>query len=75
MTTATDERQTLASLADELGWQRRQYERVDVYNRGVHQVQVVWRGGDVVNGAAHYEDLILMTTTRDLGKIRSWLAK
>ncbi|MGH3561042.1 MAG: hypothetical protein ACRDTN_04375 [Mycobacterium sp.] len=75
MTTATDERQALSQLAEQLGWQRREHERVDVYIRGLFHVHVVWRGTSAINGGSHYEDSILLSYTRDLAKIQGWLAK
>lgn len=75
MTTATDERTSLAESAQQLGWRRNEYDRTDVYLRGNYRVHVMWRGTDTVNGGAHYEDGVLMTYSRELGKIRSWLAK
>lgn len=75
MTTATDERQALSQLADQLGWQRKWRERVDIYDRGPYRVNVMWRGTSVVNGGAHYDDAGLLTYSRDLAKIQSWLAK
>ncbi|MBS9532744.1 hypothetical protein KIH27_03980 [Mycobacterium sp. M1] len=68
-------RQALAEQAAQFGWQRTQRERVDVYNRGVYQVQAIWRDDDTVNGGSHYEDTILLTFTREYDKIRGWLAK
>lgn len=75
MTTATDERAALAESAEQLGWRRNAYDRTDVYLRGNHRVHVMWRGTAAVNGGAHYEDGVLMTHTRELAKIRTWLAK
>jgi hypothetical protein len=75
MTTATDERQTLSDLADHLGWQRNEYDRVDVFIRGLFHVHVVWQGSSAINGGSHYDDSGLLSYTRDLAKIQSWLAK
>jgi hypothetical protein len=75
MTTATDERQTLSQLADHLGWQRNEYERVDIFIRGLHHVHVTWQGGDTISGGSHHEDATLLAYTRDLAKVKSWLAK
>lgn len=75
MTTATDERQTLSRLAEQLGWQRKEYERVDVYIRGLYNVHVMWRDASKLNGGSHHEDTVLLSYTRDLAKIQGWLAK
>ncbi len=75
MTTATDERQALAELAEQSGWQRKEYQRVDVYIRGLFHVHVVWGGQNTVSGGSHHEDSVMLSYTRDLGKIQSWLAK
>ncbi|GFG69577.1 hypothetical protein [Mycolicibacter senuensis] len=74
-TTATELRQPLAAQAEQLGWQRTQRERVDIYARGVFQVHAVWRDADKLNGGAHYEDSVLLAYTTELGKIQSWLAR
>ncbi|NDJ89416.1 hypothetical protein [Mycolicibacter kumamotonensis] len=74
-TTATDVRQTLSEQAAQLGWQRTQRERVDIYRRGASHVHAMWRDSDTVNGGAHYEDSILLAYTPELAKIQSWLAR
>lgn len=74
-TTATDARQALAAQAEQLGWQRTQRERVDVYNRGIFHVHAIWRDSGTVNGGAHYEDSVLLAYTSALAKIESWLAR
>lgn len=75
MTTATDERAALAELAEQLGWQRSEYERADVYVRGMHRVHAVWRDPGVLNGGSHYEDSVLMSYTRESAKVRGWLTR
>ncbi|MEO8814619.1 MAG: hypothetical protein ABI307_12135 [Mycobacterium sp.] len=75
MTTATDERQALSQLAEQLGWQRKQRERIDIYDRGLYRVNVMWRDTTVVNGGAYYDDAGLLSYSRDFAKIQSWLAK
>lgn len=77
MKTATDEneRQALSQLAERLGWQRKEYERVDVYIRGLYNVHVIWRDAGKLNGGSHHEDSVLLAYTRDLAKIQGWLAK
>jgi hypothetical protein len=75
MTTATDERQNLSELADHQGWQRNEYDRVDVYIRGLYHVHVTWHGSDAISGGSHHEDSILLSYTRNLGKVKGWLAR
>lgn len=75
MTAATDQRDALAQLAEQRGWQRKQYERVDVYIRGIFHVHAIWRDSQVLNGGSHHEDTVLMSYTRDLAKVQSWLAR
>ena len=75
MTTATDKRQSLADLAEGLGWQRREHQRVDVYSRGLFQVHAIWRDADRLNGGSHHEDSVMLAYTRDLAKLQGWLAK
>ncbi|MEB3030585.1 hypothetical protein [[Mycobacterium] nativiensis] len=74
-TTATDVRHALAEQAEQLGWQRTQRERVDIYSRGIFHVHAIWRDSSTVNGGSHYEDSVLLAYTTDLGKIQIWLAK
>lgn len=75
MTTATDARTALAEVAEQLGWQRKKYDRVDVYIRGLYQVHAMWRDSRVLNGGSHHEDSVLLSYTRDLAKLQGWLAK
>lgn len=75
MTTATAERQVLSESAEQLGWQRNEHERVDVYLRGNYRIHVMWRGTDTINGGSYYEDGALLTYSRESAKILSWLAK
>ena len=44
MTTGTEERQSVAQLADEQDWQRRvsSDERGDIFNRGTVRIRAVW---------------------------------
>lgn len=74
-TTATDARQALAEQAEQLGWQRTQRERVDIYRRGVFHVHAIWRDSGTVNGGGHYEDSVLLAYTTDLAKLQIWLSR
>lgn len=73
--TATDAREGLSAKAAQLGWQRTQRERVDIYSRGIYQVHAIWRDSGTVNGGAHYEDTVLLAYTTELAKIQVWLAR
>jgi hypothetical protein len=73
--TQTDERQTLADLADVGGWERRDADRTDYYARGVVRVQVIWQGTAAISGGSLYQDDLLMAYTRDLGTVTSWLKR
>lgn len=75
MMTATDQRQDLYQLAEEHGWQRKEHDRVDIYQRGPKQVHVLWRGTSAISGGSRYEDFMMESYTRDLGTIRGWLTK
>lgn len=73
--TASDERQALSEFAEQNGWRRDEHEHVDLYIRGLYQVQVVWQGDSAISGASHHEDSIMLAYTREPNKIRAWLAK
>ena len=73
--TATDERQTLADLADGGGWRRRDVDRTDYYSKGGARVQVLWTGTEAVSGASLYHDDILTAYSRDLSTIQGWLRR
>lgn len=75
MTTAIDQRESLAQLAQERGWQRNTRERVDVYIRGLYHVHLIWNGNGEISGASHHEDSVLIAYTRDLGKAQTWLGR
>ncbi|MDT5093323.1 MAG: hypothetical protein QOH60_2686 [Mycobacterium sp.] len=71
---ATNDRQALAELAEQSGWQRRQVDRTDFYRRGIREVEVLFTG-DKLNGGSLYEDLSLLTHTRDMSMVQSWLTR
>jgi hypothetical protein len=68
-------RHELAEQAEQLGWQRTQRERVDIFRRGVFHVHAIWGDGGAVKGGALYEDSILFAYTTELAKVQSWLTK
>ncbi|OMC36897.1 hypothetical protein A5740_05515 [Mycobacterium sp. GA-1841] len=73
--TTTDERHELGRLAESAGWQHRDVERVDIYQRDATRIRVVWQGSDVISGATLYQDDIMMTYTRDLPTLNGWLKR
>jgi hypothetical protein len=77
MTTATDERQTAAELANERDWQRRVSGdgRHDNYSRGTVRIRVVWEGDNKLSGAALFHDEMYESYTRDPSTISAWLRR
>lgn len=73
--TAIDVRQALCEVAEELGWQRTRRERVDIYRRGIFHLHAIWRDDSFLNGGALYEDLIMLSYSSDLARLKSWLAR
>lgn len=71
---ATNDREVLSELAEQSGWQRRQMDRNDVYRRGIRQVEVLFTG-EKLNGGTLYEDLVLLTHTREVSTVESWLSR
>lgn len=76
MTTATDERTTVAGLAEEQGWQRRvSLERHDVYLRGTVRIRAMWQGDDKLNGATLFHDEMYESYTREPNTLRTWFKR
>ena len=76
MTTATDERSTIADLGDELGWKRRvSNERADVFTKGTVRIRVVWAGDDFLSGSTLFHDEMYESYTRDPATVRAWLRR
>jgi hypothetical protein len=73
--TATDERQTLADLAEVGGWHRRDVDRTDYYAKGGARVQVLWRGSSAISGGSLYHDDNMTAYSRDLATIQGWLRR
>ncbi|MGY4708311.1 hypothetical protein ACXDF8_01845 [Mycolicibacterium sp. CBM1] len=71
----TDERQALSQAGEERGWQRRELGSADVYTRDRYRIRVIWQGRRAISGASYFSDEIYETYTRDLAKVRAWLAK
>lgn len=76
MTTATDERKTVAELAAERDWQRREGAdgRSESFNRGTVRIRVVWTG-DKLAGAVLFHDEIYESYTRELSTLRAWFKR
>lgn len=72
--TATNDRLALSELAEQSGWRRRQVDRTDFYRRGLREVELLFTA-DTLNGGSLYEDLHLLTYTRDMSTIESWLTR
>ena len=76
MTTATGERQTLARLGGDQGWNRRvSDERADIYMKGTVRIRVVWAGDESISGATLFHDDMYESYTRDPGTVRAWLKR
>ena len=77
MTTATDERQTVAELANERDWQRRVSGdgRHDSYCRGTVRIRAVWEGDDKLSGATLFHDEMYESYTRDPATLRAWFKR
>lgn len=73
--TATDERQTVADLAEVGGWHRRDVDRSDYYAKGGIRVYVFWRGATTISGGSLYHDDTLTAYSRDLSTIQGWLRR
>jgi hypothetical protein len=69
---ATSDRQALSDLAEQAGWQRKVVDRTDFYRRGGRQVEVLFTD-EKLSGGTLYEDMSLLTHTRDMEKVEGWL--
>ncbi len=76
MTTATDDRQTVAELAGERAWQRREGSdgRQESYYRGTVRIRIVW-AGDALSGATLFHDEMYESYTRDPATLRAWFKR
>ena len=76
MPTATDERNIVAELAEEQGWQRRvSLERHDVFLRGTVRIRAMWQGDDKLNGATLFHDEMYESYTREANTLRAWFKR
>lgn len=75
MTTDTGERQTVARLAEEQDWQRRDSgENADVFNRGTVRIRANW-AGDTLSGASLFHDEMYESYTREVNTLRAWFKR
>ena len=76
MTTATDERKSVADLAEVQGWQRRvSLERHDIFLRGTVRIRAMWQGDDKLNGATLFHDEMYESYTREPNTLRAWFKR
>lgn len=73
--TAIVERAEVSEVAAQAGWQRRDSDPSDYYTRQPERVRVIWQGSDAISGGALYRDGILMSVTRELDTVKSWLKR
>lgn len=69
------EREALAELTTQDGWQRRAADRVDVYIRDSRRVHVIWQGDDEISGGSRYQDDIMEQYSRELATVKGWLGR
>jgi hypothetical protein len=76
MTTTTDERKSVAALAEEQGWQRRvSLERHDVFLRGTVRIRAMWETDEKLNGATLFHDEMYESYTRETSTLRAWFKR
>jgi hypothetical protein len=72
----TGERQVLAQLGEERGWNRRiSDERADIYMKGTVRIRVVWAGDEDISGASLFHDQWYESYTRDPSTVSAWLRR
>jgi hypothetical protein len=72
----TGERQVLAQLGEERGWNRRiSDERADIYIKGTVRIRVVWAGDQDISGASLFHDQWYESYTRDSSTVSAWLRR
>ena len=75
MTDATGERQALATLGEELGWEHRpSADHAEVFNKGTVRIRVNW-AGEQISGATIFHDQMYESYTRDADTLRAWLKR
>jgi hypothetical protein len=72
----TGERQVLAQLGEERGWNRRiSDERADIFMKGTVRIRVVWAGDQDISGASLFHDQWYESYTRDPSTVSAWLRR
>jgi hypothetical protein len=71
--TSNAQRGEVSELAAQAGWQHRDADRSDYYLRRPDRVHIVWQGSQAISGGALYRDNILMSVSRELDTVKSWL--
>jgi len=72
----TGERQVLAQLGEERGWNHRiSDERADIYMKGTVRIRVVWAGDQDISGASLFHDQWYESYTRDSSTVSAWLRR
>ena len=72
----TGERQVLAQLGEERGWDRRISDgRADIYMKGTVRIRVVWAGDQDISGASLFHDQWYESYTRDPSTVSAWLKR
>jgi hypothetical protein len=72
----TGERQVLAQLGEERGWNRRISDgRADIFMKGTVRIRVVWAGDQDISGASLFHDQWYESYTRDPSTISAWLRR
>ena len=71
-----DQRQVLAQLGEERGWNRRiSHGRADIYMKGTVRIRVVWAGDQDLSGASLFHDQWYESYTRDPSTVSAWLKR
>ncbi|MEI7914197.1 MAG: hypothetical protein WCH82_05565 [Mycobacteriaceae bacterium] len=72
----TGQRQLLAQLGEERGWNRRISDgRADIYMKGTVRIRVVWAGDQDLSGASLFHDQWYESYTRDPSTVSAWLKR
>lgn len=72
----TGQRQALAQLGEERGWNRRISDgRADIYMKGTVRIRVVWAGDQDLSGASLFHDQWYESYTRDPSTVSAWLKR
>lgn len=69
------EREALSEIAGTAGWDLRTADRTDYFSRGEDLVRVTWQEPGAISGGAHFQDGYLMSNSRDLKSVRTWLKR